>query len=135
MNLDRWMHYELKNQTKNKLLGLEPYFTVEPLIGANGIYKQGSYCWFEIDGHAFSYPIERFNYEFKIIEVNEYDNQKITALEKIISLGLATKKQKQIVEIYKLHGKKLDVEKLRIKKRLIDFKNKVNENKKLMVQV
>lgn len=124
LQLDKWMISKKSNQD---ILGFEPYFEISPIIGKNGIYKSGLNCWFEVDGKAYSYPVKRFNYDFKIIEINEYDNKDIKALSEIVKLGLATKKQKEIVSLYKLFGKKLNVEDLRKYKRFVAFRNKVKE--------
>lgn len=124
LQLDKWM---LSKKSKQDILGFEPYIEISPTIGKNGLYKSGLNCWFEVDGKAYSYPVKRFDYDFKIIDVNEYDNKDIKALSEIVKLGLATKKQKEIVSLYKLFGKKLNVEDLRKYKRFIAFKNKVKE--------
>lgn len=124
LQLDKWMVSKKSNQN---ILGFEPYLEITPTIGKNGLYKSGLNCWFEVDGKAYTYPINMFKYDFKIIEVNEYDNREIKALSEIVRLGLATKKQKEIVSLYKLFGKKLNVEDLRKYKRFIAFRNKVKE--------
>jgi hypothetical protein len=122
LNLDNWM---TAKRSSINLLGQDPYFEIEPTFCKDGIYKQGKKCWFEVSGKAYIYPVERFVYDFNIIDVNEYDNNAINALTQIVKLGLATKKQTSIVDIHNLHCKKLDKEKLRRYKRFLDFKLKV----------
>lgn len=117
LSLQPWMIYESKLQRKNELLGAEPYIEINTVFNRNGIYMKGENCWFEVNGKAYKYPIQTF-----ILEVNEMDNKKIEALKQICTVGLATKKQKEILNIHKMFGKKLDVNKLRAKKRLISYR-------------
>ncbi len=126
MKLDKWM---TSKKSSNSLLGQDPYFEIEPTFCKDGIYKQGGKCWFEVNGAAYTYPVERFIYDFNILEVNEYDNKEIKALAEVVKLGLSTKRQQKIVSIHLLHGKKLNVEDLRMRKRFLVIKEKVAQQR------
>ncbi len=127
LSLQPWMIYESKRQRKNELLGADPYIEINTVFNRDGIYKQGKNCWFEVNGKAYQYSIQTFNLEQKILDVNEMDNKKIEALKQICLVGLATKKQKEILNIHKMFGKKLDVNKLRAQKRLDSYRKIVKQ--------
>lgn len=125
LNIQSWIPYEFNRQ--NGILGSEPYIEQDVVFNRNGIYLQGKKCWIEFNGKAFTYPIQTFVLDQKILEVNELNQRQIEALKQICLVGLATKKQKEILHIYNLFGKKLNVSNLRARKRLIAYREIIKQ--------
>lgn len=74
------------------------YIQIEPILNRDGIFKRGTECWFEVRGQAFMYEIETFKYEFRILNDQSFSIQQVKALEAIVKVKMATKKQKEMYE-------------------------------------
>lgn len=74
------------------------YTQIEPILNRDGIFKRGNECWFEVRGQAFMYDIEMFKYEFKILNNQSLSIQQVKALEAIVKVKMASKKQKEMYE-------------------------------------
>lgn len=74
------------------------YIQIEPILNRDGIFKRGTECWFEVRGQAFMYEIEMFKYEFRILNNQSFSIQQVKALEAIVKVKMATKKQKEMYE-------------------------------------
>lgn len=74
------------------------YIQIEPILNRDGVFKRGKECWFEVRGQAFMYEIEMFKYEFKILNNQSLSIQQVKALEAIVKVKMASKKQKEMYE-------------------------------------
>lgn len=115
INLARWMTSP-KEVNRNSSFG-SLYESITPIYNRNGIYSDGKKSWFEVDGLAYTYPINDFNLEFSIIKIRELSNVQAKALSIIVDAGLATKEQKEMVNLYRCYGRKFTLSNLREKKR------------------
>lgn len=100
-------------------LSSDPYLEIEPVVHRNGIFKQGKKCWFEVDGRAYTYRADMFDFELGLLNVPALAPSQIKALKMVIDNKLASKEQKKLYETicYNLEGlpRRLDIYKMQKK--------------------
>lgn len=126
LNLEGWMKsklgfdFTIKHSSAN-------YTPIDPIIGKNGIYLKGKYCWFEIDGKAYTSSKIDFKFTFDILKMRELSKKKVEALQAIVDAKIATKAQKDLYNLYSIYGTHFDLNDARRKKRLKEIKRKIKD--------
>lgn len=114
------------------------YKFTNPELHREGIYKLGKKCWFEIDGYAYTYPVEDFNYQLNMLNAEELTVKQGKALEEIIKQKLSSKEQRKLFQFYceamrskkcSRHSRKLAIPRMKYWKEKIKAKREL-ENKK-----
>jgi len=127
--LEYWMKVEW---TLEDCLEGGRYTAVIPKFNRAGIYlkreKEKTECWFELgDGRAFSYPVDQFEYEMSLLDVERINHRQAAALKEIVAQRLATKEQAELLRTYdakqELNG--LVRNTMRIRKRLNAFQARI----------
>lgn len=131
LKLEHWMYPSKKWFADTVRDGR--YQKIEPKLNRDGWFKQGKECWFEVEGQAYTCPIESFDYTFKTLVACELTKQETDALAVIVKTKLATPLQRELNYFHVMHGNKFNIVAARSKKRFKDFKKKIAEREQQAV--
>ena len=96
LNLEDWMLNDVEPGWGNNELGNEPFPEIDPTFNRDGWYLHGDKCWAEIGGKAYRIPVRPFAYQLSLLHAQEYNHRHYEALQHIMSVGLASNKQKEL---------------------------------------
>lgn len=133
--LDFWMKHP---KLLEDCLSTDRHLPCIPHFNRDGIYSNYGECWFEVNGKAYTYPVEDFNYQLNMLNAEELTVKQGEALEEIIKQKLATKEQRKLFQFYceamrskkcSRHSRKLAIPRMKYWKEKIKAKREL-ENKK-----
>lgn len=70
---------------------------VTAVFNREGVYKSGDKCWLEVNGRAFEYDNDFFEYELGLLNHKPLSNSVVDCLERALSLGIASKSQMELL--------------------------------------
>ena len=82
----------------------QQYAAMPVVFDRPGKYLRDGVCWCETDDHrAFVYDIVMFRWELNTFNASELNYKQVAALQAVVSQKLATKKQAQLLYMYRHH--------------------------------
>jgi len=121
----------MKNDRFRKDINLK-HKKIEPVFNRDGFYKMGSNTWYEVDGQAWTYEGDRFDYELVLLNTELLRETEVEVLTNLITTFPNTKGI-DVKEISHILYKDKEVKELReIPRRM--KKNMIKARKKALVQ-
>ena len=88
--LDYWMTF------KDDVLDDTCLVPIMPILKRNGYYLTKEMCWFEVDGKAYKYNKEYFEYELKLLNHRVLRDIEYKTIKFLITSKLADRKLKDL---------------------------------------